>query len=183
MILCSTLIEECVKKCEDNNVCALYIPERIVGEGFWIKVRAFERSFYTGTVIDAVRFLRKNLFIQIGGFDDALIGPEDWDFDRKIREIGCTSIADIPLYHNEGRFNMKRYLEKKAYYSNGIKKYIDKWGKTDSETKKQLGILYRLFGVFVENGKWRNLIRHPFLTFAMYFLRLRVAIQYIRNRA
>ena len=67
MILCSTLIEECVKECEDNTVCALYIPERIVGEGFWIKVRAFERSFYTGTVIDAVRFLRKNLFIQIGG--------------------------------------------------------------------------------------------------------------------
>lgn len=179
----TTLIQDCVAKCRNDNVDALYVPEKIVGTGFWIKVRDFERSFYTGTVIDAVRFIRTSLFLKVEGFDETLIGPEDWDFDRKIRNVGRTEIADVSLCHNEGHFNMKRYLEKKGYYTDGIQRYIDKWGEEDPETAKQTGSRYRLFGVFVENGKWRNLIKHPLLTVGMYFLRLRVAIKYVENRA
>ena len=181
MILSPTVIEECVVKCECEKVDALYVPERIVGDGFWIKVRDFERSFYTGTVIDAVRFVRKDLFLQVGGFDETLVGPEDWDFDRKIRKIGRTSVAIVPLYHNEGRFSMKRYLKKKGYYTDGIQKYIKKWGPNDLETAKQVGLRYLLMGVFVEKGKWKKLMKHPVFALGMFFLRFRVAIGYIRN--
>jgi GT2 family glycosyltransferase len=175
------LIEECVKKCERNCEDALYVPEKIVGKGFWIKVRDFERSFYTGTVIDAVRFVRRDLFLQIGGFDETLVGPEDWDFDRKIRKISQVGIVSVPLYHNEGRFNMKEYLKKKAYYTDGIHKYIRKWGSNDLETAKQVGIKYRLIGVFIEKGRWKKLIGHPIYLIAMYCLRLRVALEYLRG--
>jgi len=178
MILGPNMIEECAEKCEIDGVDALYIPERIVGEGFWIKVRDFERSFYTGTVIDAVRFIRKDLFERVEGFDESIIGPEDWDFDRRVRKIGRTGIINAALYHNEGGFNMKRYLKKKKYYANGIKNYIRKWGPTDPETIKQIGIWYRLMGVFVEKGKWKKLLRYPLFTIAMYYLRLRVALGY-----
>jgi glycosyltransferase involved in cell wall biosynthesis len=181
MILSPTVIEECVEKCEIDRVDALYVPERIVGEGFWIKVRDFERSFYTGTVVDAVRFIRKDLFERVEGFDESLIGPEDWDFDRRIRQIGRTGIVNTSLYHNEGRFNMKGYLKKKNYYSNGIKNYVRKWGPNDQETMKQVGVWYRLMGVFVEKGKWKKLIRHPLFMIAMYYLRLKVAVGYIQN--
>jgi glycosyltransferase involved in cell wall biosynthesis len=181
MILSRTVIEECVAKCEHDNVVALYVPERIVGEGFWIKVRDFERSFYTGTVIDAVRFVRRDIFLKVGGFDETLIGPEDWDFDRKIRKIGATSVAVAPLFHNEGRFSMMKYLKKKGYYTNGIQKYIKKWGSDDIETTKQVGVQYRLLGVFVENGKWKKLVKHPLYMLGMYFLRFRVAIGYFKS--
>lgn len=181
MILSPTVIEECVEKCEIDRVDAIYVPERIVGEGFWIKVRDFERSFYTGTVVDAVRFIRKDLFERVEGFDESLIGPEDWDFDRRIRKIGRTGIVNTPLYHNEGRFDMKRYLKKKNYYTVGIKNYLRKWGLNDQETMKQTGVRYRLIGVFVEKGKWKKLIRHPLCMIAMYCLRLRVAIGYLQN--
>ena len=181
MILSPTLIEECIAKCECDNVDALYVPERIVGDGFWIKVRDFERSFYTGTVIDAVRFVRRDLFLQVGGFDETLVGPEDWDFDRKIRKISRTGVTIVPLYHNEGRFSMKRYLKKKGYYTDGIQKYIEKWGSNDLETAKQVGARYRLMGVFVEKGKWKKLVKHPLLAISMYSLRLRVAISYLRG--
>jgi glycosyltransferase involved in cell wall biosynthesis len=181
MILGPTVIDVCAKKCESYNIDALYVPERIVGDGFWIKVRDFERSFYTGTVIDAVRFVRKDLFVQVGGFDETLIGPEDWDFDRKIRNAGKTAVVDVPLYHNEGQFNMNRYLKKKGYYVEGLQKYAEKWGPNDLETTKQIGIPYRLLGVFVEKGKWKKLTRHPLLTVAMYFLRLRVAVGFLRR--
>jgi glycosyltransferase involved in cell wall biosynthesis len=181
MILSPNVIEECVEKCEREGVDALYIPERIVGEGFWIKVRDFERGFYTGTVIDAVRFVRKNLFEQVKGFDETLIGPEDWDFDRKIREIGRTAIVDVPLYHNENSFDMKRYLKKKDYYAKGIQNYARKWGSHDPEITKQIGLWYRVIGVFTEKDKWKNLLRHPLFMIGMYYLKLRVAIGFRQN--
>jgi len=181
MILSPTVIEDCVEKCEIDRVDALYVPERIVGEGFWIKVRDFERSFYTGTVVDAVRFIRRDLFERVEGFDESLIGPEDWDFDRRIRKIGRTGIINMPLYHNEASFNMKLYLKKKNYYSDGIKNYVRKWGPNDPEIMKQTGVWYRLMGVFVEKGKWKKLIRHPLLMIAMYCLRLRVALGYLQS--
>jgi glycosyltransferase involved in cell wall biosynthesis len=181
MILSQTVIEECVAKCECENIGALYIPERIVGDGFWIKVRDFERSFYTGTVIDAVRFIRKDLFEKIGGFDETLIGPEDWDLDRRVKEISRVGVIASALYHNEGRFNLKRYLGKKEYYLRSFENYTCKWGKDDPEIKKQLGISYRLSGVFIENGKWKKLIRHPIQTFGMFYLRFMVGISYLRS--
>lgn len=182
MIVSPTLIEECYKKCEYSLADALYIPERIVGEGFWIKVRDFERSFYTGTVIDAVRFVRRELFLQIGGFDVNLTGPEDWDFDRKIRQSGTVKVANVPLYHNEGEFNIKRYLKKKRYYSKGIQQYITKYGIDDLETAKQTGVRYRLIGVFMEKGKWKRLLRNLPYTVAMYWLRFNVALAFMKDK-
>ncbi|MCD6398764.1 MAG: glycosyltransferase, partial [Candidatus Aenigmarchaeota archaeon] len=83
MILSENVVSECVEKCEREDLIALYIPERIIGEGFWIKIRDFERSFYNATIIDCVRFVRRDKFLEIGGFDESLTGPEDWDFDKK----------------------------------------------------------------------------------------------------
>ncbi len=181
MILTRKVIEECVLKCEKQGLDALYVPERILGEGFWIKVRDFERSFYTGTLIDAVRFIRRDLFLQVDGFDETLIGAEDWDLDKKTREIGRTSIISSPLFHNEGKFNFNRYLKKKAYYTEGIQKYIGKWGSNNLEIAKQVGMRYRLMEVFIEEGKWKKLVRHPVYLIAMYSLRLMVALEYLRS--
>lgn len=182
MILSQKVIEECVEKCEREGVDALYVPERIVGEGFWIKVRDFERGFYTGTILDAVRFIRKDLFEGVAGFDESLAGPEDWDFDRKIRRVGRTEIIHATLYHNESSFDIKRYLAKKKYYSSGIQKYIKKWGSNDPEVTKQTGVRYRLMGVFIEKGNWKKLIKHPPLMLAMYYLRFRVGAGYLQSK-
>ena len=47
---------------------------------------------------------------------------------------------------------------------------------------KTLHIVYRYFGVFVENGKWRRLLRHPILAAVMYFERIAVGFTYLANR-
>lgn len=83
MMLSESVISKCIEKCENDGCIALYIPERIIGNGFWVKVRDFERSFYNATCIDCVRFVRRDKFLEIDGFDENLAGPEDWDFGRK----------------------------------------------------------------------------------------------------
>ena len=186
MILNKELIKDCVEfiqnsklKTQNSDVVALYISEIVMGEKFWSKVRRFERSFYDGTVIDCARFIKKESFQKVGGFDENLTGPEDWDLDKKLRNIGKVDLIKTPIYHNEAEFEMKKYLDKKGYYAKKFDDYIAKWGKDDVDIKKQFGIYYRFLGVFIEDGKWKKIIIHPILTFGMYFLRGLVGIKFL----
>lgn len=180
MILSENVIKDCVNEVIANTeIIALHISEIIMGEKFWSKVRRFERSFYDGTAIDGVRFIKKSEFQKVGGFDEKLTGPEDWDLDKKLKKNGKINLVKIPIYHNEAEFDLKKYLNKKGYYAQKFDEYIVKWGKDDPDIKKQFGIYYRFFGVFVENGKWKKIITHPFLTGGMYFLRGLVGIKFL----
>jgi len=38
-------------------------------------------------------------------------------------------------------------------------------------------------GGFVEKGKWKRLLRYPLYMLAMYYLRFRVAMAYVQNKA
>lgn len=170
MTLSETVISECVEIFEnDENIKAIYIPEKIFGKGFFNKVRNFERSFYNSTVIDGLRFFRREAFLKIGGFDTSLYAAEDWDLDRRMKTSGGgTAITKSPLYHHENH-NLKKYIIKKSYYASNFDNYFKKWG-FDETTKKQFGFYYRYIGVFIENGKWKKLFAHPLLSLSMYFL-------------
>jgi len=181
MRLSMNVLTECVQTCESQGLIALYIPERIVGQGFWIKIRDFERSFYDATVVDCVRFIQRDEFLRIDGFDENLTGPEDWDLDRRIREVGEVGIIKSPLYHSEEEFSLKRYLQKKNYYIKNFSKYTSKWGKKDKTIRKQLGFFYRYFGVFFEKYKWKKLVRHPLLALGMYFLKIVSGFSYLKE--
>ncbi len=193
MTLSEKVIEECVKKFQNSkplpeqagktqNLAGLYVPEVILGNSYWCKVRNFERSFYNATVIDCVRFFPKKIWKKVGGFDKNLTGPEDWDFDKKVRNQGTVDIMKSPLYHDESDFSLKEYLKRKSYYSKSFDKYIKKWGKDDQDIKKQLGWYYRMIEVFIENGKWRKLLQHPLLTLGIIILRIFVGLIYLSNK-
>ena len=109
-------------------------------------------------------------------------GPEDWDFDKRLRTKGKVILVRTPIFHNETEFNLRKYLAKKGYYAQYLDVYISKWGENEPDLKKQLGFWYRFFGVFFENGKWRRLIANPGLTFGMYFLRIMVGVQFLLRR-
>lgn len=180
MILNKNVIADCVKKIEANpKIIGLYISEIVTGKKFFSKMRRFERSFYDATVIDCVRFIKKEHFQKVGGFDENLTGPEDWDLDKKLRAIGKADLIETPIYHNEAEFNLKKYLSKKGYYAKTMDDYISKWGNNDKDIQKQFGFYYRFIGVFMEKGKWKKIIFHPILTAGMYFLRGLVGIRFL----
>jgi hypothetical protein len=101
MTLSKNVISECVKKVSAHpEIIGLYISEIVTGNSFWSKVRRFERSFYDATVVDCVRFVKATDFRAVKGFDTSMTGPEDWDFDKKIRLRGKVSLVKQPIYHN-----------------------------------------------------------------------------------
>ena len=166
-----------------SSPLAYWIPEIRTGSGIRVKARNFERSFYDGTCIDALRLFHKSILEKTGGYDESLIaGGEDWELDIRILETGAKcAILKNHLVHNEKQLTLKRMLEKKAYYSKSMTAYQAKW-RGHPALKKQFGLLYRFFGVFVERGKWKRLLRHPVLAFVMYFERMAVGLIYLLNR-
>lgn len=187
MTLSPNLITDCVNYMQTKNCVGLHITEIITGQSYWSKVRRFERSFYDGTVIDGVRFFKRETFINVGGFDQIMTGPEDWDLDKKLKQLGKIKLLPnnhqkTVIYHNESEFNLVKYVKKKLYYTNSFDDYINKWGKNDPDIKKQFGLWYRYFGVFLENGKWQRFITNPHLVLGMYFLRFLVGIAYLYSK-
>lgn len=162
---------------------AYWIPEVRTGSGVRVKARNFERSFYDGTCIDALRLFHKLVLEKTGGYDENLIaGPEDWELDIRVLATGAKcAVLKNHLIHNEKQLTLKRMLEKKAYYTKSMATYQAKW-KGHPALKKQFGLYYRFLGVFIENGKWKKLVKHPILAIVMYFERFAVGLTYLLNR-
>lgn len=180
MTLHKNTIKDAVELVNKNpNVYGVYISEIVTGSSFLSQVRKFEREFYDATVVDCVRFIQRKAFLSTGGFDTSMSGPEDWDLDKKIRAIGEVTLLQTPLYHNEGVITLSTYLRKKAYYARSFDAYIHKWGKDDTDVRKQFSPLYRYIGIFIEDGKWKRILSHPILSLAMLSLRTLVGFIFI----
>jgi len=165
MKLSSKVLEMCVKKMK-QGYDALVIPEISYGEGFWTKVKAFERSMYVGDEsIECVRWCRMSAYKAIDGHNEKMTFGEDKDFDIRLRKAGYKiSRTDEPIHHNEGYLTLSRDLRKKFYYGLTANALFS--------THPEYLLLYSntIFRpAFFRN--WRKLQKHPFLSMCMFFLK------------
>lgn len=154
----SRLIAECVGLMR-GGYDAVYIPEVIITNGWFGRLRNWERQFYLGTPVDVARFTRGSV---IGTFDEGLRGPEDSDWDRRIQ--GHKAISKNVVYHDDN-VTVRSFLEKKAYYSKSMGRYYEKWPQD-----KVLNFWYRCFWIFMEDGKWRRFLARPLSALAVMTL-------------
>lgn len=163
------LIQNCLNICEGDMLQfdAIYIPEIIIGNS----LLNFERQFYTETAVDVVRFVKKRCCVY---FDETMHGPEDSDWQRRLR--GCPDIAkaDRPLYHHLENLTFWQYFKKKAYYSKSMARFAEKW-----PDDKVLDWKWRCFGVFFERGGWKRVLKRPDLMFLVWCLIFMRGIVYL----
>ncbi len=128
MVLETRVVEEAVALLR-GGAGSVIVPEHTVGTGFWVEVRAFERSFYEGSdAIEAPRFFRREVFERAGGFDEQLTGPEDWDLGRAARQLAPVARTDASIAHDEGSLGYLEACSKKAHYAIGVRRYLAKRG-------------------------------------------------------
>ena len=109
------------------GAATVLVPERTVGEGYWAEVRAYERTFYQGSdAIEVPRFFRREVFDAVGGFDEALIGPEDWGLGMPTASCGSRVRIQATILHHERRVHYFDACRKKAYYAPGVARFLAK---------------------------------------------------------
>lgn len=108
---------------------AVAIPEVSFGEGFWSACKAFERSFYTGDdVVAAARFFARRRALDVGGYDESLTGPEDWDMSMRVAGSAPIAFAAARILHDEGRQSLRGLFLKKYYYGRSMVAFVRKHG-------------------------------------------------------
>lgn len=166
MELTPRVIEDCVYEILKDGISAVVIPEISVGEGFWTKCKALERSCYIGdATIEAARFFNTNIFFKMGGYDETIAGGgEDWDLPQRAKQAGYKiGRVDSLIKHHEGRMSLQKTMRKKYYYAKTVRSYIN---KHPDMAKKQM-VLIR--PAYIRH--WRHLARDPVHTAGFVFMK------------
>jgi glycosyltransferase involved in cell wall biosynthesis len=122
MVLATDVVSDAVRAAHDAGAAAVSIPERTVGPGFWTACRALERACYLDDPqLFNPRLLRRDLLRRIGGFDEAMAGPEDTDLRLRLaRDSVVVAHARAMIDHDEGRLTIRDVLRKRAHYGGSL---------------------------------------------------------------
>jgi len=163
------VVAACAAKMQaDPQLGALIIPEESFGQGFWARCKRLERSFYIGNdAIEAARFFSRQLYEQVGGYDETMTGGEDWDLTRRVRQ--CSSVGRVSEYiqHNEGHPRFMRTVRKMYYYGRHAGAYFAK-NPTQSAVTDKSGPLAR-YKLFLSHPT--KLLRNPLTAAGMLLLK------------
>jgi len=124
------LIKESINKCEQEGYDALILPERGVGKGFWAECQALEKKCYLGDKLMETpnRFIKKNVYQKVGGYDSDLIAGEDFDLGDRVIAAGSKVGRTKNFINHYEKTSFFRLLKKKYYYGKEMRKYLKKSG-------------------------------------------------------
>ena len=168
MELSGEVVKQCILNIQDKGIGAIVIPEQSIASKFWETVKAFERSFYNDQedlITDAARFFRKSVFKKVGGYDEMITGPEDWDITDKVYKNGFR-IGRIKarIYHYENIQSLFSLAKKKFYYGLKSHRYLSKQKISPVSPKT----IYFLRPVFYKS--WKKILFNPKLSVAMFMM-------------
>jgi glycosyltransferase involved in cell wall biosynthesis len=127
MVLEPTVLESCLAVI--GGAPAVIIPEVSFGSGYWAACKSLERSFYqSDRLTAAARFFRRDDFLRVGGYDENLTGPEDWDLSIRLCGAAAPAIASTIIRHDEGHQRLSNLFRKKYYYGVGLRRFLRKHG-------------------------------------------------------
>jgi glycosyltransferase involved in cell wall biosynthesis len=166
MILAPDVIADCLRAVTRGAAAAVVIPEASFGEGFWARCKSLERSCYVeDTTIEAARFFTREVFEQLGGYDEQLVGGEDWDLHERARLAGARiGRADAYIWHDEGRLELAEVVAKKYHYGKTLGRYAR---KHPALARSQL---HPFRPAFVRHRN--RLVRYPLVTVGIVVMKL-----------
>ena len=160
------VVEQCVNKAMNgfDAVVVHNTPDETVG---WVgKIRKFEVDMYKYDIThSSARFVRKDVFTTIGGFNEKITAGEDYDFQNKLNRAGYkTGFIDAEAIHLGEPKSFWKHMKKFYVYGKDFTNYKH---TNQTESKKQLSFVRT---VYLKH--WRNFILHPFKGIAFFIYNL-----------
>ena len=157
-VLDPLVVEQCVAKADEgfDAVVVHNYPDVRVR---WIaKIRKFEVGMYKYDLThSSARFVSKDVYEKIGGFDVNITAGEDYDFQNKLNRGGYkTGFIDAEALHLGEPKHFWPHMKK--YYNYG-KDFVHYKNRNKEESKYQLGML-RI--EYLTN--WRSFVKKPWLS-------------------
>ena len=128
-VLHPRVVEECVRLMKQGYDAIITLNISYPKPSLIAKVRFYERlSYYGSGVYEAARFVRKSLFIKVGGFDTRLYTNEDYDLHRRLVKVGAKITRtrhSFEIHIGEPK-SVREFIVKSIYYGSNIKYYVKK---------------------------------------------------------
>ena len=129
MILARNSISENVGLCE-RGADAVIGPQLFDGHGFLGKAKALEFAcHFSDPLIKSSRFMRREVFETIGGYDESLDAGEDWDITQRIERVYKVARANTPVVHGWGKYDVVHAMRRKYRYGKSVRLYMKKHPK------------------------------------------------------
>ena len=121
-------ISKCVKTCE--NLDGVSTINYSVGHSIWGKSIALQERFLAhDPAIQTVRFIRKKVFLKLGGFDKKLVIGEDLDlYARLVEGKFRVGNANAIEWHTGEPETLKDISKRSFYYGKVVNSYFAKRG-------------------------------------------------------
>jgi glycosyltransferase involved in cell wall biosynthesis len=163
-VLEPTVIAECIDEIQKGFDAIIVHNSPDVRVSWIAKIRKFEVDMYKYDLThSSARFVKKSVYLAIGGFNSAITAGEDYDFQNKLNRQGYKTgfISAEALHLGEPR---KFWPHMKKYYEYG-KDFVHYKSENVNESKKQLSFFRN---IYIKH--WRDFIQHPVISikFVLY---------------
>jgi len=151
------VIEECINKINEGFDAAVVHNSPDVSVSWIAKIRKFEVDMYKYDLThSSARFLKKDVYEKINGFNESITAGEDYDFQNKLNRFGFkTGFIDAEALHLDEPKSFWKHMKK--YYNYG-KNFVNYTKDNKEESSDQLSFFR---GVYFKN--WKKFIQHPIL--------------------
>jgi glycosyltransferase involved in cell wall biosynthesis len=162
MVLAPAILGSAVRTCRDGAHIALVLEEVDVTSGFWADCKALERRTYRGSnILEAARFVRADIFHEIGGYDESLGSGEDWDIHARLAARGAIGRLSEAVFHHLGEVAFRAQMRKKFKYGRSARKFLGKH-ETSQFSRAMASAYWR---------SWHLFAREPLHAFGLVILR------------
>ena len=128
-VLHSKVIEECVQLIKQSYDAVIVLNVSYPKTSLIAKIRFYERlSYYGSDIYEAARFMKRSLFMKVGGFDEKLYANEDYDLHQRLLKAGARiarTKRSFEIHIGEPK-SVKEFIIRSIYYGQGIKYYVRK---------------------------------------------------------
>lgn len=165
-VLEEDVVKSCVDKAREGFDAVVVHNTPDSGVSWIARIRKFEVDMYKHDLENSsARFVRRDVFHQIGGFNDRITAGEDYDFQNRLNEGGFrTGFVDPEAVHLGEPDSIWEHMN--AYYRYGID-FVNLKKENKEVFRKKLRFFRPVYA-----KHWREFINHPVtaLSFIAYNL-------------